>query len=223
MAVAAAALAAPAPAPAAGLYGSTTLTTDYFWRGVSQTRDKLAFQGGIGYAFDSGPYLGAWASNVDFPVPGGHRSATEVDYNLGTTAPLAGDWNLDFGAMRYTYRGADAQAAPASTEYYVGAGNGTLEFKAWYSRTAATWYLESGVRLRFPKGGALRLHLGNYRFQGRGSYTDWSVEVRRWWSQHVYTSLGYVHSTLSADACTAIIGAPGLCGPRFVFTTGGEF
>lgn len=217
------AVALAVPALASGLNGSVTLTSDYFWRGISQTRNELAVQGGLGYSADSGPYLGAWVSNVDFPTAAGHKSATEVDYYAGTTLPISGGWNLDVGAMRYTYLGANSQTAPASTEYYIGAGNDDLGFKAWYSRTGATWYLEANVHIRLPSHRVVLLHLGNYRFQGGGSYSEWSVELRQWWSDYFYTSVMYVYTTLSATACTDMIGASGLCGPRFVVVTGGSF
>src|SRR3974390_1006431 len=48
--------------------GMAALTTDYVFRGVSQTYDEPALQGGINYQNPSGWFGGAWASNVN-PYP----------------------------------------------------------------------------------------------------------------------------------------------------------
>ncbi|MBU9387430.1 TorF family putative porin [Burkholderia multivorans] len=41
---------------AAQLTGNVSLTSDYVWRGSSQTREKPAVQAGVKYAHDSGFY-----------------------------------------------------------------------------------------------------------------------------------------------------------------------
>jgi hypothetical protein len=45
---------------------NVALTTDYVWRGISQTQKAPAIQGGFDLAHDSGLYIGVWASNVNF-------------------------------------------------------------------------------------------------------------------------------------------------------------
>src|SRR5256885_17137169 len=57
--LAAAQAAAPSP-----LTGNATLISDYRFRGISQTYQKPAFQGGFDYAHASGLYAGNWNSNV---------------------------------------------------------------------------------------------------------------------------------------------------------------
>ena len=42
------------------------VVSDYAFRGVSQTNEGPAFQGGVDFSHDSGFYAGVWASNVDF-------------------------------------------------------------------------------------------------------------------------------------------------------------
>ena len=58
-------LAAPMLANAE-ISANVALTSDYVWRGVSQTLEDPAIQGGFDYAHDSGFAAGVWASNVDF-------------------------------------------------------------------------------------------------------------------------------------------------------------
>ena len=49
-----------------GLSANVGATSNYLWRGVSQTANAAAISGGIDYEADSGFYAGTWASNIDF-------------------------------------------------------------------------------------------------------------------------------------------------------------
>ena len=64
--LAAAALSLTAMAAQAEVTGNAAVVSDYNWRGITQTSQDPALQAGIDYAHDSGFYLGAWGSNVDF-------------------------------------------------------------------------------------------------------------------------------------------------------------
>jgi uncharacterized protein (TIGR02001 family) len=97
--------AAMAQGDAASLSYNLGVTSDYVWRGVSQTDGKAALQGGIDYKKGLF-YAGAWASNVDFADSDGHKASTELDLYMGLT-PTAGKFNFDFGVIAYTYPGAD--------------------------------------------------------------------------------------------------------------------
>lgn len=90
------------------------LFSEYYFRGVSQTDDAPALQGGFDWSAtldkDSGlgVYLGVWGSNVDFNEAGGVDGATvEVDYYGGLTGDI-GNTGLswDIGFIYYTYPGA---------------------------------------------------------------------------------------------------------------------
>ena len=45
---------------------NVALSTDYMYRGGSQTNEQPAISGGFDYGHSSGLYAGLWASNVDF-------------------------------------------------------------------------------------------------------------------------------------------------------------
>src|SRR3954451_3587417 len=92
--LAAAQTAAPTPAPSP-FTGNISLVSDYRFRGISQTFEEPALQGGFDYAHASGLYLGNWNSNVSqgagFPgvnlemdVCGGWKKA------FGYSAPYSG-------------------------------------------------------------------------------------------------------------------------------------
>jgi len=75
------------------------VTSNYVWRGMTQTSDGAAIQGGIDYSHESGFYAGTWASNVD----GGTQYGTyEVDGYLGFGGEVSGI-GYDIGYIYYAY------------------------------------------------------------------------------------------------------------------------
>ncbi len=75
------------------------VTSNYLWRGVTQTDDGPAVQGGIDYSHQSGFYAGTWVSNIDWAAAG---SGEEVDLYAGF-AGEAGAFSYDVGVLGYFY------------------------------------------------------------------------------------------------------------------------
>ena len=94
-------LACAGKAAAADVSGSTTLTTDYVWRGSTQTQGDPAVQAGVKVSGDSGFYASAWGSNVRFAPETGAN--TELDFSVGWGKALSDDWTLDVNLLRYQY------------------------------------------------------------------------------------------------------------------------
>ncbi|MBB4153627.1 uncharacterized protein (TIGR02001 family) [Sphingomonas jinjuensis] len=89
--------------PALSVSGSVGVTSDYRFRGVSQSDEHPAIQGGITVSHKSGVYAGIWASNLaGWGTFGGANM--ELDLIGGYRAPLAGG-TLDVGLTWYTYPG----------------------------------------------------------------------------------------------------------------------
>jgi uncharacterized protein (TIGR02001 family) len=86
--------------------GNVALATDYTFRGISQTNNGPAIQGGFDYTYDKF-YAGVWASNIDFGLADG---STEVDLYAGFK-PQLGPVGLDFGAIGYFYPNASDNLA----------------------------------------------------------------------------------------------------------------
>jgi uncharacterized protein (TIGR02001 family) len=97
---------------------SVAITSDYVFRGVSQTLEDPAIQGALDVT-SGGLYGGAWASNVDF---GDGETDAELDLYAGVRPEFAGV-ALDLGAVAYLYPG---QPDDADYDY--------LELKAAASR-----------------------------------------------------------------------------------------
>ena len=80
----AAALAAPAFAlaqSASPIAGNVSLVSDYRFRGITQTFEEPALQGGFDYAHSSGFYVGNWNSSIADSFFGG--SPLEMDFYAG--------------------------------------------------------------------------------------------------------------------------------------------
>lgn len=76
-------------------------TTDYVFRGVSQTYDSGAVQLGGNYQSPLGWFVGAWGSNVN-PYPHAGASA-ELDLYAGITRPLGADFSTRLAFTHYAY------------------------------------------------------------------------------------------------------------------------
>ena len=77
------------------------VVSDYAFRGVSQTNEGPALQGGADYNHSSGFHVGAWASNVDFVE--GDGANIELDTYVGWGTDLNDLVSFDATLIRYTY------------------------------------------------------------------------------------------------------------------------
>ena len=55
-----------APAMAGEWSANASVTNNYIWRGLTQSMNNSAVQGGIDFVSDSGFYAGTWVSNVKY-------------------------------------------------------------------------------------------------------------------------------------------------------------
>jgi len=93
---------------------SVALSTDYMWRGASQTDNEPSISGSFDLGHASGLYAGTWASNVD-----GDDLHIEIDAYAGYASEI-GDTGIgyDVGFMRYFFPGNDRDGD--WNEVYVG-------------------------------------------------------------------------------------------------------
>lgn len=81
---------------------NAAISTDYVFRGVSQTDEEASLQLGADLNFANGLYVGVWSSNVDF---GSGGPDIELDTYIGWNTDLSDRWNLDLMLNRYNYLG----------------------------------------------------------------------------------------------------------------------
>jgi uncharacterized protein (TIGR02001 family) len=82
--------------------GSIGATSNYIYRGISQTYNGPALQGGGTYQSAFGWFAGAWGSNVD-PYPGGGKTFEELDFYAGLIRPLSSDFTVKGTYTHYAY------------------------------------------------------------------------------------------------------------------------
>jgi uncharacterized protein (TIGR02001 family) len=87
--------------PAITISGAATIASDYRFRGVSQSDEGFAVQGGFTINHESGLYAGAWGSNLSgWGTFGGANM--ELDLYAGFKLPI-GEGTLDSGLTWYMY------------------------------------------------------------------------------------------------------------------------
>ncbi|SRR5258706_4633637 len=139
------------------------ITSDYVFRGISQTAEKPAVQGGVDIAYGLF-YAGVWGSNLDFgkvPLSDTNVANVEVDVYAGIK-PVWGKANFDFGVIYYTYPGAhDGGAELNYVELKAGVSGEvlpklTLGVTGFYSpeytgETGNVWTVEGSAAYELPK------------------------------------------------------------------------
>jgi uncharacterized protein (TIGR02001 family) len=124
--------------------GSASIASDYRFRGVSQSDQGMAVQGGITIAHESGLYVGTWASNLaGWGTFGGANM--ELDLIGGYKVRLAENATLDVGLTWYMYPGgADKTDFAEPYAKLTGtAGRATLTAGAAYApeqQATGKWY-----------------------------------------------------------------------------------
>lgn len=90
--------------------GTFDITTNYIFRGVSQSSNLPAVQGGFTYTFlTPGIYFNIWGSNVYMPVTDTSSTATlELDAVAGIANSINDNTSYDLHFVRYNYPKATA-------------------------------------------------------------------------------------------------------------------
>ncbi len=95
------------------LSGGVSVTSDYRFRGVSLSNEKVEVQSTLTLSHESGFYVGAWGSGLpDTPAYGKY----ELDLYAGYATEIAPGTSVDLGVTYYTYPGSHDGGAP--TDYF---------------------------------------------------------------------------------------------------------
>lgn len=112
----------------AGASANVSATSNYVWRGVTQTDDQAAIQGGLDYETDVGLYAGTWMSNVQF----GDDKGYELDLYGGYAGDF-GDFSYDAGVIYYVFPSMTKLQAANLTEIYLTGGFGPFSTGIYYT------------------------------------------------------------------------------------------
>ena len=133
-------LAAGVTVAQAQVTGNLGLTSDYRFRGISQTQNAPAVQGGIDYAHSSGFYVGNWNSSVSSQLYT-NGSGVESDLYAGWKKDVYKGITVDVGSYNYFYPRATTAATGSNFDTYEGFfGLGYGPVSAKYSRTLGNGY-----------------------------------------------------------------------------------
>ena len=154
------------------------ITTDYDFRGLTQSNKKGEFQLGLNNTFgDSGVYLGAWGSQIDYGKTS--DAIWELDVIAGKTFGDASKGvAYDVGVIYYSYPGADS--VKDLYELYAGVSSGMFSGKLSYApdnNNQSAFYAEGAVAIPLSSSLKLGVHAG-YSFGqawSHNNYTDYSV------------------------------------------------
>jgi len=214
----------------ADLGGNIAVTTDYVWRGVSQTLGDPALQAEVSFEHDSGFYAGIWGSNVDFFDEGDPESDpadddeadVEVDVWVGFAGETAGGLGWDVGVIAYLFPGANRDVLDNSEEFYAGLSYGYFSATAYQDFDNDTTYIDLGAEFELPQEFGLGVHVGSFNFDTGTDYADWKVALSKEIAGFGF-ELSYTDTDFSDTECEDFSGKPDLCDETLVFTVSREF
>ena len=172
--------------PESSLSFNVGATTDYRYRGISQSRLKPAVQGGIDYADKSGFYVGAWGSSIKWIKDAGGDASAELDLYAGYKGAV-GDVSYDLGFLRYEYP-SNQLAVSANTNEIFGAatfGPATLKYSHaisnlfGFANSKSSYYVDLSGTFDLGSGFSLVPHVGYQSVKNNGaySYTDYALTL----------------------------------------------
>lgn len=210
---------ADAPAATSPITANVTLASEYVYRGISQTREKPAIQGGFDYAHASGFYAGVWGSNIswleDADTSGAiDSSSVEIDLYGGYKGKINDDFSYDVGFLRYQYPGDYAAGinSPNTNELYIAGTWKMLTLKYSYALSDLFGYIESdgsqyldlSANFDLGAGFSLGAHVGRQDIKNNSyyEYTDWKLGITKDFGAGLSVTGAYIDTNGKADAYT---------------------
>jgi uncharacterized protein (TIGR02001 family) len=157
-------------------------TSDYIFRGISQSDEHPAMYGGVDATIGGIGYAGVFVSTVDF------NNGTDLEYDLyAGIKPTLGPVALDLGVLYYGYIDSPAHSNQDYVEFKAAAsvpvGPATVGAAVYYSdeffgKTGKATYYELNGSMpigstKFSVSGAV----GRQKLEGPFDYTTWNVGV----------------------------------------------
>jgi uncharacterized protein (TIGR02001 family) len=196
-----------APAPDYTLSANLTLASQYRYRGIMQTDNKPAIQGGFDFAHSSGFYIGNWNSSISWLADSNSdvSAPVEMDFYGGYRGNFAADVPFDFGVLRYYYPGdyPSGYTNPDTTEIYGSVGYGPVALKYSYAptnlfgfaRSKGSQYVELNGNFDTGVWGlTVNTHVGYQYLRNvdNGSYYDWKLGLTKDLGQGFSVAVAYI-------------------------------
>ena len=183
---------------------SVAATSDYVFRGVSQTDESPALQASFTYSAPMGFYVGAWAANVDF---GDGGPDVELDTYIGYNTDLGDEFvNLDVSLLRYNYLGGNGSDLSYNELLTKVTFAEAISVTAGYTNDVFAsgedgWYFAVGGSLDLGNDYSLSASVAQNLFDSSVArdYTDYGVSLGKSWGDFS-ASLGYVGTNRDGTA-----------------------
>lgn len=187
------AVAAPAAAEAVPdnvVSYNVALTSDYRYRGISQSRLKPAISGGADYTHNpTGLYVGTWLSSIKWIKDGGGDTNLEWDVYGGKRGEISKNVTYDVGGLYYFYPSNGLSTNANTFELYGQLGYGPLYIKYSHSTTNLfgvadsknSGYLDVGGNFDMIDGYIMNVHVGRQKVEHNDSlsYNDVKIGVTK--------------------------------------------
>jgi uncharacterized protein (TIGR02001 family) len=191
---------AKAPEPDYTLSYNLGATTDYRYRGISQSGKKPALQGGADFAHKNGFYAGAWGSTITWikdstSNPNNTKGPLEVDLYGGYKGEFSKAIAYDVGALQYWYPTNTLKNSSANADTFELYGAVTVGgiFTAKYSHSLTnlfgaaapginskgSGYLDLSATVDLGNGWSVVPHIGHQNINNFTSYKDYSFTVNK--------------------------------------------
>jgi uncharacterized protein (TIGR02001 family) len=179
-----------ADAPEHAVSFNAAVTTDYRYRGISQSRLEEALQGGADYTHSpSGFYVGVWGSTIKWTRDLGGDNSMEFDVYGGKRGEIATGVTYDVGGLYYAYPGNHLNPSANTFEVYGQVGFGPAYVKYSHSTTnlfgtadsKGSGYVDIGANFEVATGLVLNLHAGRQIVKNNGafSYNDYKIGLTK--------------------------------------------
>lgn len=146
---------------------SVALSSEYVWRGISQTMSDPAISGSIDVGHASGFYAGVWGSNVDFDSD----ASVEIDYYAGFGGDFGDSgFSYDVGGLYYDY---PSEEDLDFFEVYGFVSYSFVTVGAAYTAWAETEEVEDNVYYTLD----LSHDIGNYSLAAGVGYYDFDEDA----------------------------------------------
>jgi uncharacterized protein (TIGR02001 family) len=179
---------------------NVSLTSEYRYRGISQSRFKPALQGGYDYSSPNGLYLGTWLSTIKGVQDAGGDARVEWDLYGGYKGALTSDVGYDVGGLYYEYPRNGLNPSANTFEIYGALTYGVFTAKYSHSVTNLfgfassknSGYLDLSATFDAGDGWSVLPHVGHQAVAkfSKASYTDYSLIVGKDVSKGVNLSAG---------------------------------
>jgi uncharacterized protein (TIGR02001 family) len=164
-----------------GLSANVAMSSNYLWRGVSQSSGDAAISGGIDYASSTGFYAGTWVSTADW-APG---MSYELDLYGGFAADINETMSYDVGFIYYGYPDETTGDADFSEVYgnfsFSGLTLGVALLTSGEGADVAdTIYASADYTIELQNEAEIAFHVGSYSGDWlTDDYIDYGVSLNK--------------------------------------------